>query len=123
MRAGHNPDDLLGKAYDARVASRLVSQVRPYGKHTMLTAALMVVTALADLAMPYLFGTAIDVVSDNKEFLGRSGSSAINWLLVTFMALAIIRFVAYSRQLYYTSWLGQKIVYDMRDRMFRHIQR
>lgn len=123
MHAGHNPDDLLGKAYDSRVASRLVGQVRPYGRHTMLTAALMVVTALCDLAMPYLFGTAIDVVSDNKEFLGRSGSSAINWLLITFIVLALIRFVAYSRQLYYTSWLGQKIVYDMRDRMFRHIQR
>jgi ATP-binding cassette, subfamily B, multidrug efflux pump len=125
MRVGHNPDDLLGKAYDARVASRLVGQVRPYGKRTMLTAALMVSTALADLAMPYLFGIAIDVVSgqDDRTFVGMSGLSAINWLLIGFVAIALLRFVAYSRQLYYTSWLGQRIVYDMRDDMFRHIQK
>jgi ATP-binding cassette, subfamily B, multidrug efflux pump len=125
MQVGHNPDDLLGKAYDARVASRLVGQVRPYGKRTMLTAALMVSTALADLAMPYLFGIAIDVVSgqNDRTFVGTSGLSAINWLLITFVAIALLRFVAYSRQLYYTSWLGQRIVYDMRDDMFRHIQK
>ena len=125
MSVGHNPDDLLGKAYDSRVASRLVGQVRPYGKRTMLTAALMVSTALADLAMPYLFGIAIDVVSgdNNRSFFGATGVSAINWLLISFLAIASLRFIAYSRQLYYTSWLGQRIVFDMRDQMFRHIQR
>lgn len=125
MSVGHNPDDLLGKAYDSRVASRLVGQVRPYGKRTMLTAALMVSTALADLAMPYLFGIAIDVVSgdNNRSFFGATGISAINWLLITFLVIASLRFIAYSRQLYYTSWLGQRIVFDMRDQMFRHIQR
>lgn len=125
MQVGHNPDDLLGKAYDARVASRLVGQVRPYGKRTMLTAALMVSTALADLAMPYLFGIAIDVVSGqgDRTFVGMSGLSAINWLMIAFVSIALLRFVAYSRQLYYTSWLGQRIVYDMRDDMFRHIQK
>lgn len=125
MRAGHNPDDLLGKAYDPRVASRLVGQIRPYGKVTMLTAALMITTALTDLAMPYLFGIAVDVVDSESggSFFGLTGMSAINWLLALFVAVAVIRFVAYSRQLYYTSWLGQRIVLDMRDHMFRHIQK
>ena len=125
MNVGHNPDDLLGKAYDSRVASRLVGQIKPYGKRTMLTAALMVSTALADLAMPYLFGIAIDVVSgeNDRTFFGTSGVSAINWLLIAFLVIAVLRFFAYSRQLYYTSWLGQRIVFDMRDHMFRHIQK
>ncbi|CAN5354017.1 ABC transporter ATP-binding protein [soil metagenome] len=123
MQVGHNPDDLLGKAYDARVASRLVGQIRPYSGKTMATAALMVLTALADLSMPYLFGVAIDVVGEGRVFLGQSGMSAINWLLIIFLAISFARFIAYSRQLYYTSWLGQRIVFDMRDNMFRHIQK
>lgn len=123
MHAGHNPDDLLGKAYDPRVASRLVGQIRPYGGKAMGTAALMVLTALADLSMPFLFGVAIDVVDQDRVFLGQSGMSAINWLLVIFLAISFARFIAYSRQLYYTSWLGQRIVFDMRDHMFRHIQK
>jgi ATP-binding cassette subfamily B multidrug efflux pump len=125
MRAGHNPDDLLGKAYDSRIASRLVSQVRPYGRRTAFTAALMICTALADLAMPFVFGIAIDVASPETDytFMGMSGLSAINWLLIIFLTIAALRFFAYSRQLYYTSWIGQRIVYDMRDQMFRHTQR
>jgi ATP-binding cassette, subfamily B, multidrug efflux pump len=125
MNVGHNPDDLLGKVYDPRVASRLVGQVRPYGKKTMLTAALMIITALADLALPFLFGIAIDVVSgtNDRAFFGQTGLSAINWLLIVFLAISFLRFIAYSRQLYYTSWLGQRIVFDMRDHMFRHIQK
>lgn len=123
MQVGHNPDDLLGKAYDARVASRLVGQIRPYSGKTMVTAALMVLTALADLSMPYLFGVAIDVVDEGRTFLGQSGTSAINWLLIIFLAISFARVIAYSRQLYYTSWLGQRIVFDMRDDMFRHIQK
>lgn len=123
MQVGHNPDDLLGKAYDSRVASRLVGQIRPYSGKAMITATLMVLTALADLSMPYLFGVAIDVVDEGRLFLGQSGMSAINWLLAIFLAISFARFVAYSRQLYYTSWLGQRIVFDMRDHMFRHIQK
>ncbi len=125
MRSGHNPDDLLGKAYDSRIASRLVGQVRPYGRVAAFTAAVMITTALTDLAMPYIFGVAIDVVTPetDRTFFGTSGLQAINWLFIVFLGIAVLRFFAYSRQLYFTSWLGQRIVLDLRDDMFRHTQR
>ncbi len=120
-----DPDDLLGKAYDRRVAGRLVRCAAPYRGRVVLTCALMLLAAAGDLALPYLFGLGLDVVNPtlHRVVLGRSGLAALNLLLLAFLVAIAVRFAAYSGQLYLTSWIGQRLVYDLRARLFRHIQR
>ncbi|MBX6342811.1 MAG: ABC transporter ATP-binding protein, partial [Thermomicrobiaceae bacterium] len=120
-----DPDDLLGKAYDRRVAGRLVRCAAPYRGRVVLTCALMLLAAAGDLALPYLFGLGLDVVNPTlrRVVLGRSGLAALNLLLLAFLVAIAVRFAAYSGQLYLTSWIGQRLVYDLRSRLFRHIQR
>lgn len=124
MRTG-DPDDLLGKAYDSRVARRLVERALPYRRQLLLTSILMLTTAAADLALPYLFGLGLDVIDPDsgRTFFGRTGEPAINLLLLVFLVAIGLRFLAYYGQVYLTSWIGQHIVYDLRSRLFRHLQR
>lgn len=123
MRQG-NPDDLLGKAYDARIARRLLRRAAPYRAQLLLTALLMLATSLLDLALPYLFGLGIDVVNpaSTRSFFGQRGVRALDELLVVFLVSIGLRFVAYYGQLYQTSWIGQHVVFDLRSRLFRHLQ-
>ncbi|HET7037641.1 MAG TPA: ABC transporter ATP-binding protein [Thermomicrobiaceae bacterium] len=124
MRQG-DPDDLLGKAYDARIAKRLLQRALPYRTPLILTVVLMLLTAAADLALPYLFGLGIDVVNPDAQrtFFGRSGIPALNLLMIVFVIAIIIRFCVYYGQLYFTAWIGQNVIYDLRSRLFRHLQR
>jgi len=120
-----DPDDILGKAYDARIARRLAKEATPYRWQLTLTVILMITTACADLALPYLFGVGIDVVnpSSPRSFLGRSGTAALN-ILIPILALSIfLRFLSYYGQTYFASWIGQHIVLTLRSKLFHHLQR
>ncbi|MDP8909338.1 MAG: ABC transporter ATP-binding protein/permease [Chloroflexota bacterium] len=114
----HNvdPDDLLGKAYDPRIARRLLAFVVPYRKQALLLFAAMIVVAGSDLLLPKLFQLGID------EVRGAGRLSTLNLLGVAFMATLVVRFFTAWGELYLTSWLGNRVVFDMRDRMFRHLQ-
>ncbi|MGH9174706.1 MAG: ABC transporter ATP-binding protein, partial [Vicinamibacterales bacterium] len=125
MRTAANPDDLLGKAYDSRIARRLIGHVRAYKTEAWLVLFLVVLTTALDLSVLFLFGLAVDVVDPetNGTFLGRSGSDALNVIALTFLVIILLRFVGRNRELYVMSQLGQKVVYDLRSAMFGHIQK
>lgn len=120
-----NADDLLGKAYDSRVARRLLSRVTPYRWRLALTVACMLAAAGADLALPYLFGLGLDVINpgSGRTFAGRTGMPALNLLALVFVVVIGLRFATYAGQLYLTSWVGQRLVYDLRSSLFAHLQR
>jgi ABC-type multidrug transport system fused ATPase/permease subunit len=125
MQIAADPDDLLGKAYDSRIAGRLLAQIRPYRRQVLLTTIFVIVTTACDLSLPYYFGLGVDIVSNDtrRGFLGQHGGTALNWLALTFFLTILLRFYAASREMFMTSRIGQDVVFDLRSAMFRHIQR
>jgi len=125
LRHAPQPDEELHGSINSHILGRFIHQLRPYRGILLITIVLMTITALSDLALPYIFGLAIDVVDGDtgRTFFGMTGSTGLNWLAGTFLAIIAIRFVTYNRQLYYTSLIGQRMVFDMRAQMFRHLQR
>jgi ATP-binding cassette subfamily B multidrug efflux pump len=112
-----DPDDLLGKAYDSRIARRLMGFVAPYKSRAFGIVALMIVVAVSDLLLPKLFSLGVDEVTLYKR-LGH-----LNVLGASFMIALTVRFVSGWAEFYLTAWLGNRIVYDLRDTMFRHLQK
>jgi ATP-binding cassette, subfamily B, multidrug efflux pump len=109
-------EDTLGKAYDPRIVRRLVGFLTPYRKQLLFTTLLVILGTGADLALPMLFSRAID------EVRGPQRLSAVNVIGAIFVAMVALRFFSNWGQYYTTQWLGQRVVYDMRNRMFRHLQ-
>ncbi len=112
-----DPNDLLGKAYDSRIARRLGGFVVPYKRRAFGIVALMVVVSVSDLLLPKLFSLGIDEVTLYKRI------GHLNALGVSFLIALVVRFVAGWGEFYLTAWLGNRIVYDLRDTMFRHLQK
>jgi len=112
-----DPDDLLGKAYDSRIARRLGGFVVPYKRRAFGVLALMIVVAVSDLLLPKLFSLGIDEVTLYKRI------GHLNVLGVSFLIALTIRFIGGWGEFYLTAWLGNRIVYDLRDTMFRHLQK
>ncbi|MEZ4624283.1 MAG: ABC transporter ATP-binding protein [Thermomicrobiales bacterium] len=83
----------------------------------MLICALAIADATgADLLLPYLFSRAINEVSDLRR------SNVINLLGVAFVVTLVVRFLAAWSQYYLVTWIGNRVVFDIRNRMFRHLQ-
>ena len=53
-------DDVLGKAYDARLMRRLLEYLRPYRGNAALALAAIIGASMLQLAQPYLMKLAID---------------------------------------------------------------
>ncbi len=124
-------DEVVGKVYDARLMRRLVKYLRPYKLQVILSAASILIKAASDVAGPYLVKVAVDTYmsSTPKEKLSRlahhlspdpfTGITEIAGLYLAALSLSLgLEFV----QTYLMQWTGQKIMFDLRSQIFRHIQ-
>ncbi|HET8522757.1 MAG TPA: ABC transporter ATP-binding protein [Thermomicrobiales bacterium] len=113
---GPDPDDLLGKAYDPQIARRLIAFLRPYKKRTVGTILLVATVTASELLIPSLFSYAVDEVTGDQRL------SVLNLIGAAFIVTLIVRFLAMWGEFYQTSWLGNRVVFDLRNTMFRHLQ-
>jgi ABC-type multidrug transport system fused ATPase/permease subunit len=110
-------DQVLGKAYDPRIVRRLLSFLDPYRQKVLVAVGLVLLATLADLAMPLLFKAAIDEVSGDERLW------RLNIIGAAFVVAVVARFFGQWFQYRTAQWLGNKVVFDMRNRMFRHLQK
>ncbi len=110
-------DEILGKAYDGRLMRRLAVFIRPYWRRLALAMALLLGAALAELAPPYLMITAIDGPIAAHDVAG------ILPLFVLYLVALLAAFVCRYGQTYIMQSTGQRVMVDIRMRIFSHIQR
>lgn len=109
-------DEVLGKAYDARLMKRLLQYIKPYKKYVIFAISLNIVAAALGPVRPYLTKIAVDEHIVNSNYKGL--------LLICLLLLASLIFQAVIQYLltYYTQYLGQKTIFDLRMQIYRHIQ-
>ncbi len=124
-------EEVLGKAYDSRLMRRLLGYLRPYRWQVAIALASIILKSFADVLGPYLVKVAVD------RYLAPSGgapSGLWNWLspvAVTgiaqistiYFGLLFLTFVLEFLQTYFMQWTGQKVMFDLRSQIFRHLQR
>ena len=109
-------DEVLGKAYDARLMKRLLKYVKPYKKYVLFAILLNMVVAVLGPIRPYLTKIAVDDHITNSNY---NGLLEISLLLFGSLVLqAVIQYFL----TYYTQYLGQKTIFDLRMQIFRHVQ-
>jgi ATP-binding cassette, subfamily B, multidrug efflux pump len=119
-------DEILGKAYDGRLARRLWRYIRPYQRTVYITALFASLMVVVDLLAPFLTQVAID------QYIAPKGVSALSIderergvlvIAVVFLLTLCLGFVLRYFQNYLLSIVGQRVMYDMRSNMFGHLQR
>lgn len=110
-------EEPLGQAYDARLLRRLLGYLRPHLKLAMGALVLLLVSAGLALVGPRLTQYALDVAIPHRD-VGLLGNLAILYVL----ALAL-DFLADYGQTLLTTLIGQRVMLDLRTRIFGHLQR
>jgi len=110
-------DEVLGKAYDARLMKRLLGYVKPYKHYVIFAIFLNVLVAALGPIRPYLTKIAIDKYIANSDYNGL--------MLIGILLFASLLFQAVMQYLltYFTQYLGQRTLYDLRTQLFNHIQK
>ena len=90
--------------------------LRPYrGRVALMMLALVLATA-ASLAPPPLAKLAID------EGIGKGDVATLDLVVVGFLVSALVYFGATYVQTYLVGWVGQRVLQDLRVRIFAHLQ-
>ena len=113
----HSEEEVLGKAYDSHLMKRLLGYIKPYRKYVYFAILMNIVVAALGPVRPYLTKIAIDDYIANSDYGGLIEISLI--LFATLLFQAAIQFFL----TYYTQYLGQKTLYDLRTQLFTHTQK
>jgi ATP-binding cassette, subfamily B, multidrug efflux pump len=127
-------EEVLGKAYDSRLMARLLKYLRPYRWQVAIALASIVLKSFADVLGPYLTKVAIDRYLAPKEAATAASSGIWSWLsprpitgiaqiAAIYVGLLVFSFLLEFLQTYYMQWTGQKVMFDLRRQIFRHVQR
>jgi ATP-binding cassette subfamily B protein len=137
-------DEVAGKIYDARLMRRLGRYVRPYWLQAAIASLAVMLKSLCDVVGPILLMVAIDrYLARSSESLDASRALA-HWLAIRsplgrmlphdavqgittlaaiYLAALLSAYLFQFIQVYLMQWIGQKIMFDLRREIFRHMQR
>jgi ATP-binding cassette subfamily B protein len=124
-------EDPVGKVYDSVLIRRLGHYLKPYWWQAAISSVSVTLKALSDVTGPYLVKVGID------RYLTGKPDGATTWLarrlstdpwhgitqlaelyLIALLSAYLFEFI----QTYLMQWVGQKIMFDLRRDIFRHMQ-
>src|SRR4051812_40282584 len=144
--ADAHEEEILGKAYDSRLMKRLLTYLRPYGWQVAVSLIAILLRAVLDVLGPVLTAIAIDKYLAHGALTSKfvepwTGANPLSWLtqrldpwlspepLVgiaqiagVYVSMVVIGFFLEYAQTYFMQWTGQKVMFDLRKQIFRHLQ-
>src|ERR1700742_3288101 len=122
-------DDVVGKVYDSHLMRRLIRFLNPYKLQAGLSCAAILIKSAADVSGPFFVAVAVDTYfapTGTHTWLGRhlsaNPSTGITQLAGLYLGALVLTFALEFLQTYMMQWTGQKIMFDLRSQIFRHIQ-
>ncbi|MGA2754769.1 MAG: ABC transporter ATP-binding protein [Terracidiphilus sp.] len=137
-------DEVVGKVYDAQLMRRLGHFVRPYWLQASIASLSVSLKSLCDVAGPILVMVAVDrylapeasdqdpsnavahwvaVKSPLAHVLPQGAVQGVTRLAAIYLAMLVSAYLLQFIQVYLMQWIGQKIMFDLRRDIFRHMQR
>ena len=110
-------EEVLGKAYDARLMRRLLEYLRPYWASVAVAFVAITAGSAASLAQPYLMKVAID------RYIAAGRLGDLDRLAILYLVILIVAFAAEYVQTWTMQLTGQRVMFDLRMSIYGHLQR
>ena len=104
-------------AQTKRRLTTLYRLARPYKLRTGLSIGTLLLGTLVSLAPPYLLKLAID------DGISKHDLTKLGWIVVAFLGAGLAGLAFSYAQTYFTGWTGERMLADLRNHLFRHLQR
>ena len=110
-------EDVLGKAYDARLMQRLLVYLRPYWRQVLLALIAIISGAALQVVPPWLTRRVIDEAIPAADF------RTLRLIAVFYSGVLVAEFVLEYVQTWTLQMTGQRIMFDLRMQIYEHLQR
>ena len=109
-------EEVLGKAYDSRLMRRLLVYLVPYRKSFVLAFFLIIIESLIEISFPWLTMIAVD------RYILPGDMQGLLSIALLYFALLVVKLGTGFLQTYTLQSTGQRIMFDMREQIFGHLQ-
>jgi ATP-binding cassette subfamily B protein len=116
-RKAIDEDKVSGKIYDRKLFARLLKYGKPYALLIVLAVGMIIVAAGLETLGPYLIQQAVDTYILPGDLEG------LHKIVVLYFLLLIGVFIIRFSQILLAQFIGQKVIYDLRNDIFVHLQR
>jgi ATP-binding cassette subfamily B protein len=110
-------DEILGKAYDARLMARVLRYLRPYWKLLAVSFTFLMLQTGTQLLGPYITKIAID------RYIAAQDLHGLDLMALAYIGVVVCSFIVLFVQTYTTSYTGQRAMHDLRMEIFSHLQK
>jgi len=112
----HQEEEILGKAYDARLMARILRYLRPYSKLLAISFAFLMLQTVSQLLGPYITKIAID------RYIAQRDVHGLDLIALAYLGVVGFGFIVLFVQTYTTEYTGQRAMHDLRVEIFSHLQ-
>ncbi|MGQ3478476.1 ABC transporter ATP-binding protein [Paenibacillus sp. TY11] len=119
----YQDDEVIDKPFNWSEFKRLLAYMKPYARQILpILLVMMILGTITKLTVPYLISLAIDkAIAPAWPAL----PSVKLLLLITgaVLLLYLIQWAASTYRIKFTNIIGQRVIYDLREDLFKHIQK
>jgi ATP-binding cassette subfamily B multidrug efflux pump len=113
----YQEEEILGKAYDARLMARIMRYLHPYWKLLTLSFTFLLLHTGTQLLGPYITKVAIDRYIANQDIHG------LDLMASAYLGVVLLGFIFLFVQTYVTEYTGQRAMHDLRMEIFSHLEK
>jgi ATP-binding cassette subfamily B protein/subfamily B ATP-binding cassette protein MsbA len=110
-------EEQYDKAFDPRIARRLVEFIRPYNWRVIVALFFMGGASAAAVAGPYFVKVALD------DGLAAQNLAILRQTVLAFVAVSILQWICTYFRVKHMAIVGQSVIYDLRKALFAHLQK
>ncbi len=110
-------DARKSKGIDGRLLRRIITYLRPYRNWVLIAFIGVMVAAFLGPLRPKLVQIAID------EYIVPGDGAGLNRMVMLLVGLLALESALSFFNAYLTQWIGQQAIFDLRTRVYRHIQK
>jgi ATP-binding cassette subfamily B protein len=127
----HHEEEILGKAYDARLMKRLLAYLRPYKPLVALSFLAILLHSGLQAVGPFLTKVAIDryLAATARQptfldaWLSPHAAAGLAQVAALYLLTLLVSFAVDFLQTYSMQLAGQKVMFDLRMQIFGHLQK
>lgn len=110
-------EEALDKKYDPQIVRKLLPFLQPYLKQGVTALILMTVATVTSVSGPYFVKVALD------DGLAAGNLAVLRQTLIIYLAVMLVQWGTNYLRVVIMSRVGQHVLYDVRTRMFEHLQK
>lgn len=106
-----------GKAFDLNIIKRLLKYTKPYKLTYYFVVIAAILLAFLSVVRPMLLKESVN------EYIIQGSKTGLLYLIIAMFGVLVIEVIMQWMYNYYSNWLGQNIIKDVRVKLFKHMLR